>query len=214
MRREGNSKVTVRSAGRPADGEYGGGIHFFLEPTCAFAFSNLWGWNSKVYLMGRKVRWGRPQLDLRSARLRILLDRAQEGAGANDPSLLRAAPVSRRALASRRPVAAANASFRHSRWACSCGLRCPSQEYPAMGSPKGLRPTLVPRARTTSACRRQRSRNMLPRGGVRREWRRSTTNRQGCHCRGFRYRRQCQGGVAAADTVARPCLRTRIEARP
>src|SRR5207302_8977847 len=112
-------------------------------------------WNSKVYLMGRKVRRGRPRLPLRSARLRILLQEAQEGAGANDPSLLRAEPVSRRALASRRPVAAANASFRHSRWACSCGLRCPSQEYPATESPKDSRPTLVPRARTTSACRRQ-----------------------------------------------------------
>jgi len=62
MRREGNSKVTAQSAGRPADGEYGAGIHYLLELHCAFAFSNSREWNSKVYLMGRKVRRGRPRL--------------------------------------------------------------------------------------------------------------------------------------------------------
>src|SRR4029077_7899686 len=61
MRREGNSKVTAQSAGRPADAEYGVGIHFLLELHCAFAFSNSREWNSKVYLMGRKFRRGRPR---------------------------------------------------------------------------------------------------------------------------------------------------------
>jgi hypothetical protein len=52
----GELESNCSERGRPADAEYGAGIHFLLEPHCAFAFSNSREWNSKVYLVGRKVR--------------------------------------------------------------------------------------------------------------------------------------------------------------